>query len=85
MVGFFWANNDEWKKSEPIEMARSLRSPRPASFYLAAGYFDRYMTLEGNAAFAHLLQKSGTAVDWRPQWGDHCAIDIPSLARFLVK
>jgi hypothetical protein len=85
VVGFFWGNDAEWKLSDPIQVARNLRGPLPVSFYLAAGYFDHYMTYEGNAVLAQQLKKSGTQVDWRPQWGDHCAVDIPSLASFLVK
>jgi len=84
VVGAFWTAQ-EWPASDPIEMARGLRGPRSAQWYLAAGYFDHYLAYEGNVAFAKVLADSGTKVDWRPQWGDHCAIDIPSLAEFLVK
>jgi pimeloyl-ACP methyl ester carboxylesterase len=85
VVGFFWANDEEFKGSDPVVLARALRSPRASKFYLAAGFFDHYVTYEGNAALATALQASGTSVDWRPQWGDHCAVDVPSLAEFLVK
>lgn len=84
VVSAFWTAN-EWPASDPIEIARSLRGPRKPKYYLAAGYFDHYLTYEGNVAFAGFLAKSGTSVEWRPQWGDHCAIDIPSLGEFLVK
>jgi len=84
VVGFFWANEEEFKGSDPLVLARVLRAPRASKFYLAAGFFDHYVTYEGNAAFAAALKASGTAVEWRPQWGDHCAVDVPSLAEFLV-
>jgi hypothetical protein len=84
VVGAFWTEKD-WPASDPIAMAQDLRGPSPARWYLAAGYFDHYLTYEGNVAFAARLAKSGTSVDWRPQWGDHCAVDIPSLAEFLVR
>jgi hypothetical protein len=84
VVGAFWTA-DEWPASDPIEIARSLRGPRAPKYYLAAGFFDHYLTYEGNVAFADFLAKSGTSVEWRPQWGDHCAIDVPSLSEFLVQ
>src|SRR5690606_16327392 len=84
VVGFFWGSREEWLASSPIDVARSLRGPR-SPFYLAAGFFDHYMVLEGNAAFAKALASTGTPVDWRPQWGGHCAVDVPSLGDFLVK
>jgi hypothetical protein len=84
VVGAFWTEQD-WPASDPIVMAKGLRSPRAASWYLAAGYFDHYLAYEGNVAFAGFLAATGTNVDWRPQWGDHCAIDVPSLSEFLVK
>ena len=84
VVGAFWTK-DDWSASDPILMARGLRGPRSASWYLAVGFFDHYLAYEGNVAFANSLAKSGTSLDWRPQWGDHCAVDIPSLAEFLVK
>lgn len=85
IVKFFWVKPEEWSQSEPISLARSLRTPRGAAFYLAAGYYDQYLTYEGNIAFARELAKSGTKVEWRAQWGDHCAIDIPSVAEFMAK
>jgi hypothetical protein len=84
VVSAFWTEK-EWPASDPITVAQSLRGPNKAEWYLAAGYFDHYLAYEGNVAFAKYLSQSGTKVDWRPQWGDHCAIDIPSLGEFLVK
>lgn len=85
VAGFFWTDAEEFKASDPLLMARALRSPRSAQWYLAAGFFDHYVTYEGNEAFASALAASGTSVDWRPQWGGHCAVDVPSLADFLVR
>jgi hypothetical protein len=84
LVSQFWTES-EWPASDPIELARSQSGARHSKLYLAAGFYDQYLTYEGNVAFASILAKSGTSVEWRPQWGDHCAIDIPSLAEFLVK
>jgi hypothetical protein len=39
---------------------------------------------EANEKFVGVLQRHGRQVKWHPQWGGHCAMDIPSLARFLV-
>jgi hypothetical protein len=36
-------------------------------------------------SFAKTLKVRGANVEWRPQWGGHCAIDIVSLAAFLTR
>lgn len=85
VAGFFWNDHKEWEPSDPVLMAKNLRGPRAAKWYLATGFHDHYAAYEGNAAFAASLKASGTSVDWRPQWGGHCAVDVPSLAEFLIK
>lgn len=85
VAGFFWNDQKEWEPSDPVLMAKNLRSPRAAKWYLATGFHDHYAAYEGNAAFAEALAASRTSVEWRPQWGGHCAVDVPSLADFLTK
>lgn len=84
-VRYFWSSKEEFEGSDPVPLARRLKAPLSTKFYLAVGYFDRFTAYEGNEALAAALKASGTSVDWRPQWGDHCAVDIPSLSEFLVR
>lgn len=73
---------DEWNKADPLLLAQTSTSQ--TSIYLAAGYYDSYGAYEGNILFYKALKNNHRNVQWRPQWGGHCAIDIPSLADFLV-
>jgi hypothetical protein len=72
----------DWALSDPFHLAETSRA-RPA-IYLAAGLRDVFANYEGNEAFARKLRRLGYPVEWRPQWGGHCAVDLPSLARFLT-
>lgn len=75
---------EEWAKSDPLVLAKNanhLSSP----IYLAVGFHDEFVAYEGNEKFAAILKAKGFNLEWRPQWGGHCAMDIPSLAAFLVK
>ncbi|MGE4131613.1 MAG: alpha/beta hydrolase-fold protein [Bdellovibrionales bacterium] len=76
---------DNWPSNDPLMMAAALpESKSKMEFYLAAGFYDPYALYEGNSALADTLKQKGYPVEWHPMWGGHCAIDIPSLAQFLV-
>jgi pimeloyl-ACP methyl ester carboxylesterase len=79
----FYPTEADWKGADPMELATQVRR-RMADVYLAAGMHDKYAVYEGNEKFDKLLRAKGVYVEWRPQWGGHCAMDIPSLARFLA-
>lgn len=85
IVREFYPTADEWASGDPLQLAARAEKDGAPEIYLAAGAYDAFVLYEGNEKFASVLKKGGLAVDWRPQWGGHCAIDIPSLARFLVK
>lgn len=73
----------DWDKGNPLTLAETSRSR--TQLYVAAGFYDPYALYEGNEKFADTLEKRHRRIDWRPQWGGHCTMDIPSLAKFLVR
>jgi len=79
----FYPTEADWKAADPMVLATTIRRRMP-DVYLAAGMHDKYALYEGNEKFDKLLRAKGVYVEWRPQWGGHCAMDIPSLARFLA-
>lgn len=80
--GFFPTEAD-WKAANPLELAQSVTKAQPP-LYLTVGMYDGFANYEGNQLFADALKKNGARVEWRPQWGGHCSVDIPSLAVFLT-
>ncbi len=81
----FYPTEENWKTGDPLQLARDRKAQSAPQFYTAVGFHDPYAAYEGNEKFAEILKANGIEVEWRPQWGGHCAIDIPSLARFLVE
>lgn len=79
----FYPSESDWSKADPIPLAKDSKSS--TELYVAVGFYDRFAAYEGNEKFVSVLQSLGFKVDWRPQWGGHCAIDIQSLAKFLVE
>ncbi len=83
MANGFFPTEADWKAANPLELAKKVTRAKPP-LYLAVGMYDGYAAYEGNEIFANTLRKNGARVEWRPQWGGHCSIDIPSLGIFLA-
>ena len=81
----FFPTFADWELADPMVLARRSSGRVAPQFYLAAGFHDQFAIYEGNEVFAEILAAQGVPVEWRPQWGGHCAMDIPSLAEFLIK
>lgn len=81
----FFPTLDDWKAADPLELAQSVDPHDLPKLYVAVGLHDEYAAYEGNEKFVRRLQDKGVEVEWRPQWGGHCAIDIPSVANFLIQ
>jgi pimeloyl-ACP methyl ester carboxylesterase len=81
-----WQTRANWQTADTLNLAATVdKSSAPVSFYINAGFYDQFALYEGNLELVKiLLGKKNVKVEWHPEWGDHCAIDIPSLARFLV-
>lgn len=79
----FFPTRSEWKPYDPINLAKTSSSK--VEFYIASGLHDAFVNYEGNQEIVKILRSRNYRVDWRPQWGGHCAMDIPSLAQFLAR
>lgn len=84
LVRAFYGNQDEWNSGDPLQLAAKSLNVTP-KLYVAAGLYDKFAVYEGNVKFVSILKSRNVDVDWRPQWGGHCSMDIPSLAKFLVE
>ncbi|MGZ3768572.1 MAG: alpha/beta hydrolase-fold protein [Bdellovibrio sp.] len=81
----YFADDSEWKQSSPIHLIDQVASENLPEFYLSCGLYDVYGNFEGNQYFAEQALKRGIHISWHPMYGGHCAIDVSSLAEFLVK
>ncbi len=84
LARYFFPSPAEWDQGSPLALAAAKRASYPR-FYVSVGFYDRYVSYEANERFVNLLRSNGANVEWRPLWGGHLAMDIPSLAKFLVE
>ncbi|KPF45307.1 esterase [beta proteobacterium AAP121] len=80
------ADEAEWRRLSPLTLIETaaLQTARP-SLYLSAGLYDRYGLYEGVERLAQRAAQRGLPTEWHPLYGGHCAIDVASLAAFLVR
>lgn len=74
----------DWAVADPLQLAKLSRSENAPELYISMGAYDRFAAYESNEAFVATLKSRGLSVLWRPLWGGHCAVDIVSLAEFLM-
>jgi hypothetical protein len=77
------SNNEEWNQINPISLIERADQNYP-ELYLSCGLYDNYGNFEGTEALANIAIKKGVKTVWHPLYGGHCAIDVVSLADFLV-
>jgi pimeloyl-ACP methyl ester carboxylesterase len=77
------ADESEWKRVSPLELIKRADQQYP-SMYLSNGLYDSYGNFEGTQQLALDAARRGVQTQWHPLYGGHCAIDVPSLARFLA-
>jgi hypothetical protein len=83
MAKTYVSNEEEWKEISPIDLIKKANIHFP-ELYLSCGLYDKYGNYEGTEALANLANLKGVKTNWHPLYGGHCAIDISSLADFLV-
>jgi hypothetical protein len=83
MAKKYVSNEDEWNKISPIELIKQANVNYPA-LYLSCGLYDKFGNYEGTEALVDIANSKGVNTQWHPLYGGHCAIDIPSLADFLI-
>ncbi len=77
------SNEKEWREISPIELIKKA-DPSYPELYLSCGLYDKFGNYEGTEALANLAISKGVKTQWHPLYGGHCAIDIHSLANFLI-
>lgn len=75
---------DEWKAMSPVELVETVDPKEMPEFYLSAGLYDKYGNYEGAEYFFKRARERGLKIQWRPIYGGHCTVDIPSISEFLV-
>lgn len=83
MAKKYVANEEEWKKISPIELIKKADIDYP-ELYLSCGLYDKFGNYEGTETLVNIANSKGVKTQWHPLYGGHCAIDINSLADFLL-
>jgi Putative esterase len=83
MAKKYVSNEEEWKGISPIDLIKKANVNYP-ELYLSCGLYDKYGNYEGTEALANIANLKGAKTHWHPIYGGHCAIDIATLADFLV-
>lgn len=83
MAKKYVANEEEWKKISPIELIKKANIDYP-ELYLSCGLYDKFGNYEGTETLVNIANSKGVKTQWHPLYGGHCAIDINSLADFLI-
>jgi pimeloyl-ACP methyl ester carboxylesterase len=83
MAKKYVSNDEEYDAINPISLIERADQNYP-ELYLSCGLYDKYGNFEGAEALANLAIKKGVKTSWHPLYGGHCAIDVASLADFLV-
>ena len=82
-----YSTPEQWEAVNPLSLAAAAAPARAGELqvYTSAGLYDEYVLYEGVAKFAETLSARGYSVEYRPLYGGHCVVDVPSLAEFLVR
>lgn len=83
MARTYLAGEEEWRRISPLALIERAKPGYPA-LYLSNGLYDAYGNYEGTERLARVARLRGVPTEWHPLYGGHCAIDIPSLANFLL-
>jgi pimeloyl-ACP methyl ester carboxylesterase len=78
-------SEQDWQALSLFDLLARRRSELLPELYLSCGLYDVYGNYEGSERFAALAQRKGLHVNWRPLYGGHCAVDIPSVAEALLQ
>ena len=81
----FYSDKNEWDNAAPIKVLEQMDTKSAPKMYLSCGLYDKYGNYEGAEHLANLAQEKAIGLEWRPLYGPHCAVDIPSVAEFLAK
>lgn len=85
LAKIFFATEDEWKANDHFQLLEKLDPATAPEMYMSCGLYDAYGNYEGTEAFALKAKKKGLKLEWHPQYGGHCVIEVPSIAEFLAR
>jgi pimeloyl-ACP methyl ester carboxylesterase len=83
MAKRYVSNEQEWNKISPIALIKKANTDYP-ELYLSCGLYDKFGNFEGTEALVNIANSKGVETQWHPLYGGHCAIDIKSVADFLI-
>lgn len=79
----YYPSPEEYKLGNPLALAKTSEN-KSTKFYVSVGYYDQFASFEANKVFYKILKNRGYDVTWRQLWGEHCSMDIQSLAKFFI-
>lgn len=81
----FIADKAEWSRVSPLILASESNFIPSTKYYVSAPLYDRYGNFAGAEKLSQLMKQKNFKIQWRPLYGGHCAVDIASVAQFLVE
>lgn len=81
----FFATAEEWVQASPLTLIETIDPKTAPKFYVSCGNYDAYGNFEGNLHLVERAHARGMSLAWRPLYGGHCVIDVPSVAKFLAQ
>ncbi len=79
------SSQEEWDQISPGRLIEFAVPSETAELYLSTALYDKYGNFEGSEILAERAVARGFKMHWRPLYGGHCAVDITSLADFLLE
>lgn len=81
---YFIPSEEIWQKVSPLHLVQKMTVNPELKFYVTSSLQDDYGFYGGTESFAKAAKENHN-IAWRPLVGNHCAMDIYSLAKFLVQ
>lgn len=79
-----WPKAEDFATADPLVLAKEFAPTHSTEVYVSAQVKDRYANFEANQVFKNILLNNQIPTTWQPVWGEHCDIDLKSLADFLI-
>tara|TARA_B110001454_G_scaffold219201_1_gene251886 strand:- start:30481 stop:31419 length:939 start_codon:yes stop_codon:yes gene_type:complete len=80
----YFSNKDEWDQFAPLSLINRENIQYNTKFYLSGALYDEWGVFRAEETFVEKAQAKGVSVEWHPQFGPHCVVDVGTLAEFLV-